>query len=70
MLLMLSLLLTACGAPLQQLGASSQQVKPAAYPQLPQQARQEPVPQYCSPTCSSALTTERESWQRTLTGQE
>lgn len=44
----------------------SQPVKAAVIPALPPQARQLPAPLYCSPTCSSALTKEREIWRSML----
>ena len=40
---------------------------PAAIPDLPNEARQPPAPQWCSPTCSSGLTKERESWRQLMT---
>jgi len=43
---------------------------PAAVPQLPSEARQPPAPQWCSPTCSSGLTKERESWRLLMTEPE
>ena len=64
-LLALLALLTACGQPpLQQPGPA---VEPAKVPRLPKEARQPPTPAWCLPTCSSALTAERENWQRSLT---
>ena len=42
------------------------QVRPAAIPALRPQARQLPAPSWCSPTCSSALMKERETWQQML----
>lgn len=39
-------------------------------PPLPAQARQPAPPQWCSPTCSAALTRERASWQQQLTQPE
>lgn len=43
------------------------QAAPPAIPQLPNEARQPPAPQWCSPTCSCGLTRERESWQGLMT---
>lgn len=48
----------------------SQPVKPAAIPALPPQARQLLAPQWCLPTCSSALTSERATWLNLLTKPE
>lgn len=42
------------------------QVRPAAIPALPQQARQLPASPWCLPTCSSALMKERETWRQML----
>jgi hypothetical protein len=67
MLLPLVLLLAACATPQTSSQPDWQQVKPAAIPALPEQARQLPPPPSCSPTCLSALTKERESWRRLLT---
>lgn len=50
-------------------GANWQTVKPAAYPSLPRQAQQEPLPSFCVPTCSANLSEVMKSWQRTLTEQ-
>ena len=41
---------------------------PVAIPELPIEARQPSAPLWCSPTCSSGLIKERESWQRLMTG--
>lgn len=46
--------------------SSSQEVKPAGFPPLPQQARQKPRPEYCSPSCLAKLTSWRESSQKRL----
>ena len=62
MLLPLLMWLAGCASTLP---ASS--VAPALIPPLPAQARQPPAPAWCSPTCSAALTAERESWLRLLT---
>jgi hypothetical protein len=67
MLPLLVLLLPACAGRPTPLPLDSQPVKPAAIPALPPQARQQPAPLFCSPTCSSALTSERATW---LTEQE
>jgi len=66
MLLPLALLLTACTGQPTSLPLDSQPVKPAAIPALPPQSRQLPAPQWCLPTCSSALTRERENWRQLL----
>ena len=67
MLPLLVLLLAACGTPQTNSQPDWQQVKPAAIPALPEQARQLPLQPECSPTCSAALTTEQQSWQKLLT---
>lgn len=54
MLLALALSVTAC-APAQTRWLAPQ---PAEIPRLPQEARQEPLPSICSPTCSAALSIE------------
>lgn len=60
---MLALLLTGCVSELPNL---SPQVAPtAAIPRLPAVARQPKTPSECLPTCSAALTVERESWLST-----
>ncbi|SEL86887.1 hypothetical protein SAMN05216604_1422 [Pseudomonas agarici] len=65
MLLMLGLLLTACsGQSTTSPDVSS--VRPAAIPALPPQAKQLPAQPWCLPTCSSALTRERETWRDML----
>ena len=67
-LLVLGPLLTACGAP-----PRTQQplvIQGPPIPALPPEARQPPAPDWCLPTCSAALTTERESWRRRLTRRE
>jgi hypothetical protein len=68
--LLLALLLTACAGRQTLLPLDSQPVKPAAIPALPLQGRQLPVTPLCSPTCSSALTSERVIWQQLLTKPE
>lgn len=54
MLLALVLSVTGC-APAQTRWLAPQ---PVEIPRLPQEARQEPLPSICSPTCSAALSTE------------
>jgi hypothetical protein len=39
-------------------------VTPAQVPPLPQQAKQPPAPELCSPTCSDGLRRRLESWLR------
>lgn len=68
MLLLPMLLLTACAA--QPIVWQQEQVSAPVIPQLPSQARQQPSPAWCSPTCSAGLTRERGSWQRLMTVQE
>lgn len=70
MLPLLVLLLAACATQPTNSQPDWQQVKPAAIPALPEQARQLPLPPNCLPTCSAALTTEQQSWQRLLTNPE
>lgn len=65
MLLSLTLLLTACTSKPQPMLADC-----PAVPPLPAAAKQTDEGPLCSPTCSSALTKERESWQRLLTEAE
>ena len=65
MLLELTLLGSGCG-PKPETLLPDQPAAPAI-PALPSEARQPPTPQWCSPTCSSGLTKERESWQRLMT---
>ena len=65
--LLLTVSLTGCAAQPTALPVASQPVKAAAIPALPPQARQLPVPSWCLPTCSSALTSERAIWQDMLT---
>ncbi|GKV75537.1 hypothetical protein PEC106568_07110 [Pectobacterium carotovorum subsp. carotovorum] len=67
MLLTLSLLLLGCSQQSENSSGNWQQVKQAAFPQLPQQARQKPRPQYCLPSCLANLTKQRESMQQQLT---
>lgn len=55
-----------CNSSSQQYNGSSQEVKPAGFPLLPQQARQKPRPEYCSPSCLAKLTIWRESSQKRL----
>ncbi|VDZ54897.1 Uncharacterised protein [Serratia odorifera] len=43
-----------------------QQVNAPAVPQLPAEARQEPLAASCLPSCSAALTSERENWRQLL----
>ncbi|CAI1210946.1 Uncharacterised protein [Serratia entomophila] len=70
--LMLSALVSACSTPLPPSSGNLPVVKPAAFPQLPLsvQTTSEANPAFCLPNCSAALTRERESWQRMLTGPE
>ncbi len=64
-LLLLTLLLSGCAASLPPLPPVV--VKEAAIPPLAREARQPEIPSECLPTCSAALTVERESWLNTLT---
>ncbi|SEB80553.1 hypothetical protein SAMN05216178_2323 [Pseudomonas saponiphila] len=65
MLLPLALLLGACSGQSTTSPAVSQP-KAAVIPALPPQARQQPAQPWCLPTCSSALTSERETWRQML----
>jgi hypothetical protein len=65
MLLPLALLLPACGT--KQIDSpEAPQVKPAAIPALLPQAKQQPAPSWCLPTCSNVLMKERETWRSML----
>ncbi len=66
MLTLLSGLVMGCSNNSPRYAGSSQEVKPAAFPQLQQQARQKPRPQECLPSCLANLTKERESMQKRL----
>ncbi|CZY43404.1 Uncharacterised protein [Enterobacter cloacae] len=70
LLLMLSLSISGCNSPSSVQSNSSPEVKPAAYPPLPQNGRQEPIPPFCLPSCTENLTKERASSLNMLTGQE
>lgn len=43
-------------------------VRPPMLAPLPDSARQTPAPSICSPSCSGALTSERESWRKPAAG--
>lgn len=64
------ILLVGCAPVSPNSDANWQTVKPAAYPPLPKQAQQEPLPPFCLPTCSANLSDAMKSWQRMLTEQE
>lgn len=64
MLLLPTLLLMGCAHESPNL---SQPPEHPAIPPLPAQARQPAIPSMCLPTCSRALTAERETWQHMLT---
>ncbi|AIB35940.1 hypothetical protein PS417_10230 [Pseudomonas simiae] len=66
MLVPLMLLVTGCTST----QASLPPVPAPAIPELPSEARQPPAPQWCSPTCSSGLTKERENWLLRMTEPE
>lgn len=61
-LLLLALLVTGCAS-----SSTPTSGPPALIPPLPAAARQPAMPSVCSPTCSAALTRERESWRQLLT---
>ena len=65
LMLPLLALISACGTKSIEQPAVPQ-VRPAAIPALPQQARQLPASPWCLPTCSSALMKERETWRQML----
>ena len=64
MLLGLAVLLTSCGlVPKPSLPSAPPIVtRPPELPALPQEARQPPTPELCSPSCSAGLRTRLESW--------
>ncbi|QTP32830.1 hypothetical protein B7759_01408 [Burkholderia glumae] len=63
MLLPLVLLLTACASKFQP------SCPAPSIPPLPPEARQPATPSECLPTCSKALMSARESWQKSLTSE-
>ena len=67
-LLLPMLLLTACAS--KPSDWQHEQVSAPAIPTLPSEARQQPSPAWCSPTCSAGLTKERASWQQLMTERE
>lgn len=62
-LVLLALLLSACSSTPPSLPPAV--VAPPAIPPLPREARQPPVPAWCSPSCYGGLTSIRESWLNT-----
>lgn len=66
MLTMPALFLTGCMTKPQNSPRDWQQVNAPAVPQLPAEARQAPPAANCLPSCSAALTSERESWRQLL----
>ena len=65
-----ALFLTGCMTKPQNSPPDWQQVNAPAVPQLPAKARQAPPAASCLPSCSAALTSERESWRQLLIRQE
>ena len=65
MLMLLAALATACSSVSPPL--SPQPVPPPRIPALSPLSRQPAIPSECLPTCSAALTSERESWLNTPT---
>jgi len=65
-LLLLPLLMSGCALSPQRLQPPLI-IQPAEIPELPQEARQPPVPALCSEGCSKGLTMRRESWLRSQT---
>ncbi|ACR69189.1 hypothetical protein NT01EI_2013 [Edwardsiella ictaluri 93-146] len=70
MLLVLPLMLSACGVRFLNCGSSWQTVPPAESPPLVDPARQAPLPDFCLPTCSANLSNAMQRWQPMLTGPE
>ena len=62
-LLLPLLLLTGCAS---ESSSYSPPVAPAQIPPLPAEARQEPTPAICLPTCSTNLSNAIETWQKSL----
>ena len=63
-LLALVMLLTSCGVVPKPSPPSAVVIKPPQIPPLPQEAKQPPTPELCSPTCSDGLRRRLESWLR------
>ncbi len=68
--MLLSLLISACGTQPPSTPIGLLQLKPAAIPALPPQARQQPSTPECLPTCLERLTAWRVSTQKRLTNPE
>lgn len=66
---LLALMLTACGNKLPTMPTECAKVAPPAMPELPEQARQVPIPE-CSPSCTAWLTKQRSEWQKLLNNPE
>lgn len=66
MLLVPALLLTSCAVVPKPSPPNAPPIvtKPPELPVLPQEARQPPTPELCSPTCSDGLRRRLESWLR------
>ncbi|CAA2107604.1 hypothetical protein VVAX_04316 [Variovorax paradoxus] len=64
MLIALGMLLASCSSNSPPIAPPS--VQPAQRPPLPPEGRQPPTPSICLPTCSAALTLERERWRESL----
>ncbi|EXF95816.1 hypothetical protein HK44_020760 [Pseudomonas fluorescens HK44] len=64
MLLLPTLLLAGCAN--QPQSWSPLPVAAPAIPELPPQARQQPTPAICSPSCSTNLSSEIGNWQKSL----
>ncbi len=68
--MLLALMLLASGCTTTPAGSPQPSVAPPRIPPLAPEARQQPAPQWCSPTCSAGLTRERESWRKLMTQPE
>ncbi len=69
-LMLMPLLISACGTQQPSTPPELLQLKPAAIPALPLQARQQPSTPECSPSCLERLTAWRVSTQKLLTSPE
>lgn len=67
---MLTVLLSSCASPFSISSPVTLETAPVAIPQLPEPARQPPLPVWCSPTCAAAVARELQSWRLRLTQPE
>ncbi len=63
---MLMALLSSCASPSSSRSPVALGTAPVAIPQLPEVARQPPLPAWCSPTCAGAVARELQSWRLRL----